>query len=128
MSNISKLEGIEFAYIPKGGRVKMIAWGEDYKDWPCSRKVEYLETLTSALNEGFSTMQDERDAAVEELNKIKRLNESAAQAVAASKTSLIQGLTEANADKQVMAKRIAELEARVKAQDRVIEQLGGNHE
>lgn len=120
---MNSLKDIDIAYINKKAAVKLVKFSEDFDSWEPERQIEYLKALASALNEAARVAYEERDKLLNELEVIAKLNDNAAKAVDISKQSLIQGLTEANQEKQEMARRILELEARVKAQDKVIEQL-----
>jgi hypothetical protein len=107
---MSKIEDINFEFVGKGGKVKMIAWGKDYLEWDVNKRVEFSEALASALNEALELMQNERNTLLVE-NKIllEQLSE-AETAVLNQRNNNINSITKANSTQQELIKRIRELE------------------
>lgn len=107
---IGNLEKINFQYVGKGGKVKMIAWGKEYKSWPVEKRLEYAEALASAMNEACDVIQQERDKALQELLKAKKQLDEIGNAYNIQKQININSITKANQDKEAYVKTIRELE------------------
>lgn len=107
------MESIDMSFVKKGGLVKNIAWGKDYREWPVERRLEFAEALSSALNEGLEVMQNERNIAMEEVLKLRSQLENAQKNLETVQQTNINAITNFNKEKQDMAKRIRELEKEV---------------
>ena len=104
----------------RGGKISRIDWGEAWEKAPIEKRLSYAEELASAMNQACAAMQDERNVLLDENAVFKRQLANADEAVAIQKQVVIDLVTNANAERQHTAKRIQELETRVKAQDTVI--------
>lgn len=107
---MNKLEDINFEFVGKGGKIKMISWGKDYKSWDNERKVEYLEALASSLNDACDRMQQERNKLLTKVLELKSIAEVGDRAFQTQKNININAITGFNAEKQQLIKRIRELE------------------
>jgi hypothetical protein len=112
-NQMTSMEGINFEFVNKGGKIKMIAWGQDYQKWDVGKRLEYAESLASALNDACDLIQKERNNfAVEN----RRLFEAALEAEKAMHTlrqTNINIITSSNQDKRDQAKIIKELEREI---------------
>lgn len=120
-----KKEDFKVSVIGKGGAVKSLAWGDDYKEWPIEKRLEYAEALAAAMNDAADRIQQERDKLLEENILIKNLNANAQKFADISRESLVKNITESNQLNQDYIREIAELKVRINAQEKVIEQLNG---
>lgn len=111
---MSKIENINFEFVGKGGKIKMIAWGEDYLKWDTEKKLEFSEALSSALNEALELMQNERNNLIVE-NKLLLTQLSEAEiAVINQRNNNINSITKANKTQQDLILQIRKLEKQVK--------------
>ena len=110
---LGMLETINFKYINKGGAVKMISWGDDYKEWDIKNQLEYAEALASAMNEACEVIQNERDEWKEKCDSLTKTLEAAQDAIDNQRNNNINSITKANADKQEMIKTIRQLEKKL---------------
>lgn len=116
-----------------GGKIHPIKWGaesdtEGWTTWGVEEKLAYAMELASAMNQAADMMQTERNKLKERAEFAEKQLSNCEQNLLIQKTTLTSAITNHNERTQQDAKRIQELEARVKAQDRVIEELGGNHD
>jgi len=114
-NQMTSMEGINFEFVNKAGKIKMIAWGQDYQKWDVEKRLEYAESLASALNDACDLIQKERNNLAEEN---KRLFDAALEAEKAMHTlrqTNINIITSSNQDKRDQAKIIKELEREITA-------------
>lgn len=103
----------------RGGKINKIKWGADdsltgWNTWDDKHKLEYSMELASAMNQAASIIQDERN---ELMTRIVRLEQSLAnceQGLTIQKTIVLNTITNSNAEKEVQAQRILELEKEVR--------------
>jgi len=111
---VDTLESINLSYISDGGMVKMISWGKDYKSWTTDKKLEFAEALASAMNEAAEVMQNERNIALEEAVRLQKQLETSQEGADIIRNTNIKAITDFNSEKQLMAKRIKDLESQVR--------------
>lgn len=104
-------------------QVKMIKFGKEFESWPDPRKIEYLKKLASAMNQAASDMQDERNKMIDAVKMQQTLCENAEKALEIQKKIVYNNLTASNAQNNKYIESIQRLNTRVKAQDKVIEEL-----
>lgn len=119
--NIIKLDQLHLPEAPNA--VPQIDWGADFDAFDDKQKIIYLKKLASALNHSCDLIQKERNELLAKMDVLKKMAEHADTNVSQQKLALIQGLTNANAEKQELYRRIQELEATVKAREAAIEKL-----
>jgi hypothetical protein len=118
-------EKLGFDDIFAEGRVKQIKWGREFLDWPIQKREDYAKKLASAMNQAADEMQQDRDRHLEARVVAEKQREEAEQARDIAKDTLMQNIMESNAKEQELLKKLIELQARVTAQDKVIEELNG---
>lgn len=116
-------EKLSFNDIFDQNTVKQIAWGEEFKAWPIERQLNYAKKLASAMNEAASKMQEDRDRLLEVTEKARVDAKQAFEAMKIAKETMIQSITEHNAEKAQLNDMIMKLQAEVRAKDAVIDNL-----
>jgi hypothetical protein len=119
-NQIGIFEGIDLSYISKGGKVKMISWGNDYNKWSVDKRLEFSEALASALNEGLELMQNERNIAMEEVLKLQSQLLKAQENLDIMRETNITAITSFNKEKQDMVKIIRELEVKLDKENKEV--------
>ena len=107
-------------------KIKMIKFGEEYKEWPDDRKIRYLEKLASAMNEAAAEMEKERDEAFAFAKNAERQIKAASELRDAQIEITTKQLLESNSANQRNLQLIQRLQDRIRAQDLVIEKLNGS--
>lgn len=107
--------GLDFQYVEKFGKVKMISWGEDYQNWPIKKRAAYSEALASAYNEACELIQNERNEWRDKALLLEAQGVTAQVAVDNHKMSNVTAITRMNEQNQITSGRIMELEALCKA-------------
>ena len=116
-------EKLSFNDIFDQNTVKQIAWGEEFKAWPIERQLNYAKKLASAMNEAASKMQEDRDRLLEVTEKARIDAKQSFEAMKIAKETMIQSITEHNAEKAQLNDMIMKLQAEVRAKDAVIDNL-----
>lgn len=111
---ISNFKDIKMEFITKGGKAKMISWGEDYKKWDVEKRLEYAESLASAMNDACDLIQKERNVLLEQNKVLIEKLVASEQAIQNHKTININMITQANSDKQELIKELRSLEKQLK--------------
>lgn len=100
---------------PAPAMAPQIDWGQDFLDWDSEQQNRYLRRLCSALNHAADLIQKERNELLVELNRLKKGIEDANAAVEVRKNTLFKVITDHNAEKQELIKRLQELEVENKS-------------
>lgn len=106
---------------------KKLSFGPDFEKRSTKEQMRYLHSLAYSQNDALDKMQKERNELRSRLVVAEQLAENADKALQIQKKIVLDAITNSNATEQETAKRIQELEARVKAQDLVIESHGDKH-
>jgi len=114
---------IEEIKLPDLKVTPQIDFGKDFEAFDTERKIRYLKIFSSAMNHTADTIQQERDAALNEINRMKNVLENADQAVSIQKDIVVRAITTHNAEKQDLIKRIQELESEAKNLNSIIDNL-----
>lgn len=120
---MKELQDIKINYLNSEKVVKTIKFNPDWDNQTDEYKLEYLLALASSMNHAADVAYKEKFEAVEKMNKVLELNESAAQNANISQMLMSQSITESNAEKQELFKRIAELKQEIREKDHIIRQL-----
>lgn len=118
---LEPFQSIKLKYISKGGKVKMIAWGKDYRKWSTEKKLEYSEALASAMNEACDLIQQERNALIIRNRELEKVVGELSRAADDLRQANITNITQTNAEKQQLIGRIRELEAEIKQYNAEVE-------
>ena len=114
---------VEKLKMPKG-IVPQIDFGRDFEeDFDDARKIRYLKKLSSAMNHAADVIQKERNALLLDLKAALKAAEHADEAVTIQKDIVVKAITNYNAEKQDLIKRIQELETEVKVQEQLIKRM-----
>jgi hypothetical protein len=114
---------------PALGSAPQIDWGQDFLNWGIEHQNRYLKKLCSALNHSADIIQNERNEALKECNRMKDCVENADTAVNIQKAIVIKAITDHNKEKQELIKRLQELETENKLQAITIERFdSGNND
>lgn len=105
---------------------KKLKFDPKFEERPAKDQISYLQKLAFSQNSALEQMQNERNELRDKLAIAEALAENADKALQIQKKIVLDAITNSNALEQETAKRIQELEARVKAQDSVIEAHSGN--
>jgi predicted nucleic acid-binding Zn-ribbon protein len=108
------------------GRAKPLVFDEEFHKRPVKDQLNYLKDLCSSQNHALDLMQKERNALRDQNNLLLEQASNAETAFYTQKEIVKNLINQSNEDAQGIAQRIHELEARVKAQDAVIEGFNGN--
>ena len=100
-----------------------IDFGKDFEEFDDKRKIRYLKKLSSAMNHAADIIQKERDTLLQEIQVFMKAADHADQAVGIQKDIVVKAITNHNAEKQDLIKRIQELETEAKVQDKLIKRL-----
>lgn len=120
---MKELQDIDINYLDSKKVVRTIKFNPDWDNQTDEYKLEYLLALASSMNHAADVAYKEKFEAVEKMNKVLELNESAAQNANISQMLMSQSITESNAEKQDLFKRIAELKKEIREKDHIIRQL-----
>ena len=124
MEEVKKtLSDINIAYIDKNKVVKTIKFSEGFDSRSCEDRAEYLLALASSLNHAAEVAYKERDEIAAKFETVLALNENAAKSAGMSQSLMEQAITESNAEKQELMKRIAELKKEIREKDHLLRQL-----
>lgn len=122
MSNIIEIkEKLRFEDIFSGGKVKQIKWGEDFKEWPEAKQLNYAKQLASAMNQAADEMQKDRDRLIEACTLAESLRDEAYQSRDIAKGTLMQNITESNAEIHSLQTALGESQTRVKELENLLE-------
>jgi hypothetical protein len=114
---------VEKLKLPEGA-IPQIDFGKEFEeDFDDKRKIRYLKKLSSAMNHAADVIQKERDELLYQLQVAVKSVEHADEAVAIQKDIVIKAITNHNAEKQNLIKRIQELETEAKVQDKLIKRM-----
>lgn len=91
-----------------------IDWGKDFEEFDTGHKIRYLKKLCSALNHTADIIQKERNVALEDCHRLKKLAENAENSVSIQKAIVLKAITEHNEEKQNLISRLQELEKEIK--------------
>ncbi len=109
------------------GKIKDIAWGGEGADawnaWDGPTRLAYAKKLASAMNQAAEMLQGERDEALVARDSAQASLKAADERMLIYRDTMQEAITANNALQQGNAKRIKELMARVKIQDKMIDQL-----
>ena len=109
------------------GKIKEISWGGEGADvwnaWDGAKRLDYAMKLASAMNQAAETLQGERDEALVARDSALASLKAADERMLIYRDTMQEAITANNALQQGNAKRIKELMARVKIQDKMIDQL-----
>lgn len=97
------------------GLAPQIVWGEDFENFDSTNKIIYLKKLCSALNHAADLIQKERNELSEKCKAMAKDLESSGKMVDIRKDTLVKAITDHNAEKQELIKRIQELEVELKS-------------
>lgn len=111
---IGRFKDIDLKFISKGGRVKMISWGEDYKEWTLEKRLEYAEALASAMNDACDLIQKERNQYLKEKLELQAALLECDKNLSTQRLNNINSITKSNADKQELIKALREAEETLK--------------
>ena len=118
------------------GKIRPINWGAEsetqgWVTWSVEEKLAYAMELASAMNQAADMMQKERNELLEKTKFAEEQLANCEKNLEIQKSSLYAAITNHNERTQEDARTIQDLEARIKAQDVLIEklnkQLDGNH-
>ena len=112
---------VEEVTLPEKSSFQDIDWGKEFEEFDDKRKIRYLKKFSSAMNHAADVIQKERDALLKEFAKQVKLVEHADEATSIQKSIVIKAITDFNAEKQELIKRIQELEGIVRTQDKLLE-------
>ena len=112
-------EKLGFDDIFAEGRVKQIAWGETFQEWPIERQLNYAKKLASAMNEAADHMQKYLELA----NKMFQEAQNAEKARDIAKQTLTQNIIEGNQREQDLQMQIVQLQGSLREKERVIDDL-----
>ena len=99
---------------PKPALAPDIIWGEDFEAFDDKGKIRYLKKLASALNHAADLVQKERNEAYIKVKEMEQLVENAEKRAEIQKQITHNALTNFNAEKQDLIRRIQELEVELK--------------
>jgi len=116
-------EKLSFNDIFDQGTVKQIKWGDEFKEWPILRQLDYAKKLASAMNQAASKMQEDRDRLLGVLEKAALDVENAEESARLSKESMTTAVLDANQEQAKLNELIMKLQAQAKQKDSVIESL-----
>lgn len=105
--------------------LKPLLFSAEFEKRTPAKQIEYLKKLAASQNEALTLMQEERNTLRDQGIVKDVMLRNAQTAVDSQKAVVMNLVTKANADSQAVSQRMVELEARVKAQDLVIEGLNG---
>lgn len=107
----------------KNRRIQMIKFGEEFEKWDDKHKIEYLKKLASSMNEAADLMQRERNQLAIKLQTAKDQLKNMESNLDIQKSIVFKSITDTNQAKEDYISQIQLLQARVKAQDGVIDVL-----
>lgn len=105
---------LSFRDIFSGGKVKQIKWGDEFKEWSTEKQINYAKQLASAMNEAADEMQKDRDRQIDAKNLAEAQRDEAYAARDIAKTSLVQNITESNAEIHELQTLVGKLQADLK--------------
>jgi DNA repair exonuclease SbcCD ATPase subunit len=123
-NKMGAFENIRLKYITKGGAVKMISWGKDYKLWDVTKKLEYAEALASSMNEACELIQNERNEYSKKNESLLAMLEQAEKEMHTIKNTNRIVITASNEEKQGLIKTIRELESKLIDAENQLEIMG----
>jgi hypothetical protein len=91
-----------------------IKWGEEFKEWDDEKKISYLMKFCEAMNHAAATIQDERNALGELLEKKEDRIQQLEAALEANNLMLQTEITKMNEDKQKRNAHVIELNKRIR--------------
>ena len=106
-------------------KAPMIELGEPFFEQSHKEQVRYLHKLASAMNHAADIIQKERDALLSQKIALEQQLLQAQNALGIQKASMINAITNNNAQNQETGSRIVELQNRVKVQGARIRELEG---
>jgi len=105
-------------------RAPKITMGEEFYDQPEKEKAKYMHKLASAMNHAAKILQDERNALLDEIVKLKESNSNAEIQVMIQKNIAANALEQLNTAKQEDAIRTGHLQGRIKTLETVVKAAG----
>lgn len=115
-------EKLRFEDIFSGGKVKQIKWGDEFKEWPIDKQLNYAKQLASAMNQAADEMQKDRDKHIEATILAEKLRDEAYEARDIAKVTLIQNITESNAELHSLQTELGKSQTRIKELEKLLEE------
>jgi hypothetical protein len=125
--NLIQFEKSEEGTITKvrvpGGNVRQINFGKDFEDWDDQKKIRYLKSLASSMNQAAEFMQDERNKVLRNRDMILKQLQSCENSLMIQKNIVAKSIKDFNQEREKFIKHVQELTATVKAREDAIRVL-----